>query len=239
MSVSSNKGEVKLSQTEITVTKTEVPGKKRDLDDELIADIGKVSKTALKSLSGFRTFILRGNVVDLATGIVIGAAFTSVVTSLVGDVITPLIPLPGKNSLGGLTIPLPSFYPKNSTIHIGLFINAVISFLIVAAVLYFFVVQPVNSLMKLYKPKETENHDTQECPYCFQMVNAKATRCPFCTSRIKNNGEYHEHEDEKNPVLVLPASLETLSEQLAEKLIRKTGALERATEEGEVAVEKG
>ena len=153
--------------------------------EKAFKDIGRVGKGALKSLGGFRTFILRGNVVDLAIGIVIGAAFTSVVNSMVSDIITPLIPLPGKNSLGTINIPLPPPYPKNAVIHLGLFINAIISFLIVAAVLYFVVVQPVNSLMRAYKPKEVETPpETRDCPYCFQSVNVKATRCPYCTSAL-------------------------------------------------------
>src|SRR5579883_2878925 len=142
-----NEGDATVIKTKVTVEQTEVATGKTKIDDILMKDITKVGKGALKSLGGFRTFILRGNVVDLAIGIVIGAAFTSVVTSLVGDVITPIIPLPGKNSLGNLNIPLPPIYPKGSVIHIGAFINAIISFLIVAAVLYFFVVQPVNKLI--------------------------------------------------------------------------------------------
>src|SRR5579875_3949080 len=115
------KSKVTVSQTEVTETRTEAAASKKGIDDVILTDISKVGKGALKSLGGFRTFILRGNVVDLAIGIVIGAAFTSVVTALVGDIITPLIPLPGKNSLGNFNIALPSPpYPKNSAIQIGL-----------------------------------------------------------------------------------------------------------------------
>lgn len=225
-----NEGDATVIKTKVTLEQTEVATGKTKIDDVLLKDITKVGKGALKSLGGFRTFILRGNVVDLAIGIVIGAAFTSVVTALVGDIITPLIPLPGKNSLGNLNIVLPSPpYPKNSAIQIGLFINALISFLVVAAVLYFLVVQPVNALMKLYKPKETEIHETRDCPYCFQAVNIKATRCPYCTSQLtESDGK----PAEKEPVLMLPESLEKLSEQLAEKILRKaTTQLEKAAEE--------
>jgi len=225
MSSTEQEPQVTITQTEVSISKTEVTGSKADAENisaEIAADISKVSRTALKSLDGFRAFILRGNVIDLAIGIVIGAAFTSVVTSLVADVITPLIPLPGKNSLGLLTIPLPSFYPTNSVIHIGSFINAIISFLIVAAVLYFFVVQPVNSLMKLYKPKEAPKPDTRDCPYCFQSVVAKATRCPYCTSHLPNaNGETIHHTEAEGPALMLPDSLESLSDKLAEKIVKK------------------
>lgn len=142
-------------------------------------EVARLGHGAMRTLGGFRTFILRGNVVDLAIGIVIGAAFTSVVNALVSDVITPLIPVSGGSNLSSWTI---DFYYIH--MHFGAFINAVISFLIVAAVLYFFVVQPVNSLMHLYKPKEVEVHPTRDCPYCFQAVNIKATRCPFCTSNL-------------------------------------------------------
>jgi large conductance mechanosensitive channel len=232
-----NEGDATVIKTKVTVEQTEVATGKTKIDDILMKDITKVGKGALKSLGGFRTFILRGNVVDLAIGIVIGAAFTSVVTALVGDIITPLIPLPGKNSLGSLNILLPSPpYPKNSAIQIGLFINAVISFLVVAAVLYFLVVQPVNALMKLYKPKETEIHETRDCPYCYQTVNIKATRCPYCTSQLnESDGQIKE----KETVLMLPESLERLSEQLAEKIVRKaTFQFERTAEESGTEVTK-
>lgn len=152
---------------------------------DLRQEFGRVGHYAKDTLGGFRTFILRGNVVDLAIGIVIGAAFTSVVNSLVADVITPLIPLPGKNSLASLTFPLPGFYPKNSVIHIGLFINAIISFLIVAVVLYFFIVRPVAAFMARYNPPpEKVAPATRDCPYCLQTVPQAATRCAFCTSPL-------------------------------------------------------
>src|SRR5262249_35071800 len=139
----------------------------------------RLGQGAMRTLGGFRTFILRGNVVDLAIGIVIGAAFTSVVNALVKDIITPLIPVP-KGNLSTATWHIWG----DITLLYGDFLNAIISFLIVAAVLYFFVVQPVNSLIKLYKPKATEIHPTRDCPYCIQPVNIKATRCPFCTSNL-------------------------------------------------------
>src|ERR1700730_13327957 len=90
---------------------------------------------ARKTLGGFRTFILRGNVVDLAVGIVIGSAFTSVVTALVAGIITPLIPVSGNQSLATLSIPI----YNNGNLKIGAFLIAIISFLIVAAVIYFLV----------------------------------------------------------------------------------------------------
>jgi len=130
-------------------------------------------------LSGFKAFILRGNVVDLAVGIVIGAAFTAVVNGLVSDIITPLIPVSGGN-FADWTVKLPY-----STVKIGAFINAVITFLIVAFVIYFFVVRPVNALVARYKPKEAqEPPTTRDCPYCLSSVPLMATRCAYCTSPL-------------------------------------------------------
>ena len=130
-----------------------------------------------KTLGGFRTFILRGNVVDLAVGIVIGAAFTSVINSFVSDIITPLIPVSGHQNLATLTV---------GPLKVGVFLNAVISFLIVAAIVYFFIVLPVNGLMNRFKPQEQPKEPTpmRDCPYCLQSVPAAATRCAYCTSPL-------------------------------------------------------
>src|SRR5690348_18400243 len=114
--------------------------------------IARVSRATTGTLGGFRTFILRGNVVDLAIGIVIGAAFGTVVTAFVSDVITPLIPAPGGN-LSTWTILVPY---TGKPLLIGAFINAIIAFLIIAAVVYYFVVLPVNALMARFKPQEVE-----------------------------------------------------------------------------------
>ena len=144
-------------------------------------ELGRVGHYAKDTLGGFKAFILRGNVVDLAVGIVIGAAFTSVVNSFVSDVITPLIPAGGKNNLGKLVIPM----PYGSGLAIGAFINAIISFLLVAAILYFFVVRPVTTLLARYKPKEVEAApQTRDCPYCLQSIPLQATRCAYCTSPV-------------------------------------------------------
>jgi large conductance mechanosensitive channel len=145
-------------------------------------DFGRVSGYTKDTLSGFKTFILRGNVVDLAIGIVIGAAFTSVVNSLVGNVITPLIPVPG-NSLAGLAWHVPYAQP-DVKVNLGAFINAVLSFLIVALVLYFFIVRPVTALMARYNPPVTTPAKTRDCPYCLQAIPLQATRCAFCTSPL-------------------------------------------------------
>jgi large conductance mechanosensitive channel len=138
-----------------------------------------VGKRALGTLNDFKTFILRGNVVDLAVGIVIGAAFTSVVNGFVSDFINPLIPT-SNNGLAGWTIPIP--YTKG--ILIGAFINSVISFLIVALIVYFFVVKPVNALTARFKPKDAGPATTRECPFCLSTIPIKATRCAYCTSQV-------------------------------------------------------
>ncbi|MGZ3629961.1 MAG: large conductance mechanosensitive channel protein MscL, partial [Ktedonobacteraceae bacterium] len=105
---------------------------------------------AKKTLTGFQAFIMRGNVVDLAVGIMIGAAFTAVVNGLVSNIITPLIPLP-TGSLATL-VWHPPYNPK-ANVNIGAFINVLITFLILAVVIYFFIVQPMNAFMNHYKPK--------------------------------------------------------------------------------------
>jgi large conductance mechanosensitive channel len=149
---------------------------------DLRREFGRVGHYAKDTLGGFRTFVLRGNVVDLAIGIVIGAAFTSVVNSLVNGVITPLIPVSGSGSLATWVIAIPGTYIQK--LQIGAFINSIISFLIVASVLYFFIVRPVAALMARYKPPVVEPPVTRDCPYCLQAIPLKATRCPFCTSEV-------------------------------------------------------
>jgi large conductance mechanosensitive channel len=144
--------------------------------------VQNVEKRTRGTLNDFEKFILRGNVVDLAVGIVIGAAFTAVVNAFVNGIITPLIPGNGKVRLSNLTIPVPF---TGSQLLVGIFINALISFLIVAAVLFFFVVKPVNLLMSLHKSKEPEAPTTRDCPYCLSSVPIKATRCAYCTSPLQ------------------------------------------------------
>lgn len=130
-------------------------------------------------LSGFRAFLLRGNVVDLAIAVVIGVAFGAVVTAFVTDLITPLIAaIGGQPNFAGLF-----FTINKSRFLYGAFINAVISFLIIAAVIYFFVVVPYNRLMERFKPMPTEA-PTRDCPFCISNIPAAATRCPFCTAEI-------------------------------------------------------
>src|SRR2546430_4774760 len=148
-------------------------------NNQTVSGVGHQAKA---TLSGFKAFILRGNVVDLAVGIMIGAAFTAVVNGLVSNIITPLIPLP----TGSLATVVwhPPYNPK-ATVNIGAFINVVITFLILAFVIYFFIVRPVNALMQRYKPKDTEAPPaTRDCPYCLNSVPLMATRCGYCTSPL-------------------------------------------------------
>ena len=132
-----------------------------------------------KQLDEFRAFILRGNLIDLAVAVVIGLAFTAVITALVADLITPLISIPGKIDFSSWF-----FTINGSVFRIGSFFNALISFVIIAAVLFFLVVKPMNVLMARYKPTPEPPAETKECPYCLSSVPVKATRCAFCTSQL-------------------------------------------------------
>lgn len=132
-------------------------------------------------LKDFKKFILRGNVVDLAVAVVIGAAFTSIVTALVKDLITPLIAaLVGEHDFSKLY-----FTVNGSQFMYGDFINAVISFLLVASVVFFFVVQPVNKLVAYgNRNKQSDDPTTKKCPECLSEIPVKATRCAHCTSKL-------------------------------------------------------
>lgn len=130
-------------------------------------------------LQGFKTFIVKGNVVDLAVGIVIGASFSAVVSALVKDLITPLI-----GALGGTPdFSAISFTINNSKFMVGDFVNALIAFLINAAVIYFFVVTPMNKLMaNMQKSKKTDDPSSKKCPECLSEIPVDAKRCAFCTA---------------------------------------------------------
>jgi large conductance mechanosensitive channel len=129
-------------------------------------------------LEGFKKFILRGNVIDLAVGVIIGAAFTAIVNSLVKDLITPIFGI-----FGGLPdFSAWTFEINGSQFGIGNFINALLSFLITAAVLYWFVITPVNRLMDLRKVEEDPDTKTVPCPECRSKIPETARRCPFCTT---------------------------------------------------------
>ena len=134
-------------------------------------------------MSGFRKFILRGNVVDLAIAVVIGAAFGTVVQALVKDLITPLI-----GAFGGVPDFSALFFTvNNSRFLIGDFINALLSFIVIAAVVYYFVVLPLNRLVARFSPDPPAPAPTRECPECLSKIPVKATRCAFCTAVVFDN----------------------------------------------------
>jgi large conductance mechanosensitive channel len=131
-------------------------------------------------LKDFRTFLLRGNLVDMAVGIVIGIAFVALVTALVTDLITPVIAaIAGKHDFSSL-----SFTIHKSRFLYGDFINAVITFLSIAAAVFFFVVKPVNALMARRKTKPPVDETVRPCPECLSEIPVAARRCAFCTAQL-------------------------------------------------------
>lgn len=151
-------------------------------------------------LKDFKTFIMRGNVVDLAIGIVIGVAFGAIVSSFVKDVLMPpiglllgdvdFVNLFAVLKEGTVAGPYPSLTAAQEagavTINYGVFINAIINFLIIAFAVFFFVIRPINKMHERRKAKEVAPEpNTKECPYCITNIPIKATRCPNCTSELK------------------------------------------------------
>ena len=132
-------------------------------------------------LKGFRQFILRGNVIDLAVAVVIGAAFGGVVTALVKDLITPLIAaVAGKPDFSAIV-----FTINGSKFPIGDFVNAVISFLMIAAAIYFFVVAPMNAVVaRMNRGAAPPDPTTKKCGECLSEIPIAAKRCAFCTSPV-------------------------------------------------------
>ena len=129
-------------------------------------------------MSGFRKFLLRGNVVDLAVAVLIGASFGLVITAFTRDFVTPLLAaIGGKPNFGRL-----HFTVNNSPFFYGDFLNFVIAFLILAAIIYFLVVVPVNRLMERYKPGADEPVPTKDCPECLSSIPEGARKCAFCAS---------------------------------------------------------
>jgi len=132
-------------------------------------------------LSGFKQFILRGNVVDLAVGVVIGAAFGSVVTAFTKDLLTPLI---------AAVVGKPDFSAINFTINgtafpLGDFVNALVSFLLIAAAVYFFVVTPINALVaRMRNAPNPADPTTKKCPECLSEIPIDAKRCAHCAQPI-------------------------------------------------------
>jgi len=132
-------------------------------------------------ISDFKKFILRGNVVDLAVAVVVGASFNSVVQGIVKDLITPLIAaIGGKPNFADL-----SFKLHGSTFMYGDVINLIISFLLIAIVIFFFVVQPINKLQTLAnRNKQAPESTDRKCPECLSAIPKAAKRCAFCTAKV-------------------------------------------------------
>ena len=128
----------------------------------------------------FREFLLRGNLLDLAVAVVIGATFTGVVTSITTNIITPLIKaiFGGKNQFGALHVTI-----HGSVIAYGAVLNSLLNFVIVAAVIFFLVIKPVNTLMDKLGRTPTED-PMRECPECLSKVPDQAARCAYCTSTL-------------------------------------------------------
>jgi large conductance mechanosensitive channel len=132
-------------------------------------------------LDGFKKFILRGNVVDMAVGVVIGAAFGGIVTALTTDLLTPFIAaLVGKPDFSAIQMTI-----NGSLFPIGHFINACVSFILIAAAVYFFVVIPVNALVaRMHKGEKPADPTTKKCPECLSEIPIDARRCMNCTQPV-------------------------------------------------------
>jgi len=132
---------------------------------------------------GFRQFIMRGNVMDLAVAVVIGAAFGAVVTSFVTNLLTPLIAaIVGKPDFSAFSVTV-----NGAVISYGIFLNALISFLLVAAAVYFFMVAPMNALKaRAARGQAPPDPTTKKCPECLSEIPIAAKRCAFCTTAISN-----------------------------------------------------
>jgi large conductance mechanosensitive channel len=129
---------------------------------------------------GFKQFLLRGNVVDLAVGVVVGAAFGGVVTAFTKDLLTPLIAaIAGKPDFSAI-----QFTVNGSKFLLGDFVNAVVSFVIVATAVYYFVVLPINALVSRARREPPADPTTKKCPECLSEIAIGAKRCAFCTTQL-------------------------------------------------------
>jgi len=131
------------------------------------------------TVKDFKAFVLRGNVVDLAIAVVIGAAFGALVTAFVKDLITPILAIPGKTDFSAL-----KFTIRESDFLYGDFLNVVIAFVSIAAAVFFFVVRPVNTLMARRKTEPDVLSTTRDCPYCLSSIPIAASKCAFCTADV-------------------------------------------------------
>jgi large conductance mechanosensitive channel len=129
-------------------------------------------------LKDFKAFILRGNVLDLAIAVVLGVAFGVVITSLV-DLLTNVVAIPGKTDFSRL-----SFHVGGGTFRYGAFFQAILNFVLIAAVLFLVVVKPVNALMARSKTEPDVTSPTRECPECLSNIPEAARRCAFCTAEV-------------------------------------------------------
>jgi large conductance mechanosensitive channel len=132
------------------------------------------------AIQDFKAFILRGNVIDLAVGVAIGAAFATVVTSFTKNLLTPILAIPGdKPSFAAL-----DFSIRKATFRYGAFIDDIITFVLIAAALFFLVVRPINRLMARRKTEPDVLSTTRDCPYCLSSIPIAASRCAFCTADV-------------------------------------------------------
>ena len=134
-------------------------------------------------LKDFKAFLLRGNVVDLAVAVAVGAAFGAVVTSLVKNILTPIIAIPGKTDFSALR-----FTIRNSHFLYGAFLNDVITFVSIASAVFFFVVVPINTLMARRKTEPDVDSTVRACPECLSMIPVGARRCAYCTAEVSVAG---------------------------------------------------
>jgi large conductance mechanosensitive channel len=127
----------------------------------------------------FKDFIMKGDVIDLAVAVIIGLAFNAVVTAFVTDIIMPLIGIPGRVDFASLT------YTINSSVFsVGLFINAVINFITIALVVFFFIIKPISKIKERTSKKAPVSPTTKQCPECLSTIPIGAKRCAFCTSKV-------------------------------------------------------
>lgn len=132
-----------------------------------------------KFLQEFKAFAMRGNVMDLAVGVIIGGAFQKIVSSLVGDLLTPLLGLFGSKDLSALVLRI-----GEAELRYGAFITTVIDFVFMAFII-FLLVKAINRVMHLAKPEEAPKPTVKTCPYCKSEIAIAATRCPHCTSQLE------------------------------------------------------
>jgi len=148
-----------------------------------MAKIREAVRERVGILKEFRAFVLKGNLVDLAVAFVIGTAFAALIKSFVADIITPLIGAMtgGKTAIGNLTVSV-----HGQPLHIGSFINAALAFIIVAAIVFFFIVKPVGSMMRRFGYAPPADPQLAACPRCETQISPTASRCPACTSDLES-----------------------------------------------------